>query len=154
MELSGALLNPRLQVELPRLVQLRKESAAREKASRLSGRALRRRQDSVLDAVTAVLERARQPLRVREVHIGVEQMLGGPIPFSSVNEALSTHAGPDQVFRRLGYGCTTSLGERLLGKGDGHSSALDSCDSVIARGRIRAAEDGRNRRWRFAARGA
>ena len=59
---------------------------------------------AVLDAVTTVLERAGEPLRVRDVHAGVEELLGERIAFSSVNDALSTHAGHDQRFRRLRYG--------------------------------------------------
>jgi hypothetical protein len=34
----------------------------------------------------------------------VEELLGAPIPFSAVNEALSTHAVSDQRFRRVRYG--------------------------------------------------
>jgi hypothetical protein len=105
MELSGALLNPRLQVELPRLVRLREQLAARATASGTSVRTLRRRQGSVLEAVTTVLEGAGRPLRVRDIQAGVEKLLGEPIPFSSVNEALSTHTGGrNQRFRRLRYG--------------------------------------------------
>jgi hypothetical protein len=105
MELSGALLNPRLQVELPRLARLREELAGRDTAERPALRALRRRQGSVLDAVTTVLERAGRPLRVRDVHAAVEEWLGAPIPFSSVNEALSTHTvREDGRFRRVRYG--------------------------------------------------
>jgi hypothetical protein len=104
MELSGALLNPRLQVELPGLVRLRVLLAGRDTASRTPKRALRRRQGSVLDAVTTVLQQAGRPLRVRDIHVAAEALLCGPIPFSSVNEALSTHAGGDQRFRRLRYG--------------------------------------------------
>ncbi len=59
----------------------------------------------MLDAATNVLKQAGQPMRVREVHAAVEGLLGAPIPFSSVNEALSTHAsGPDRRFHRLRYG--------------------------------------------------
>jgi hypothetical protein len=104
MELSGALLNPRLQVELPGLVRLHKQLARRETGPQEARRSLRRRQGSVLDAVTIVLERAGRPLRVRDVHATVETMLNRPVPFSSVNEALSTHVGRDQRFRRLRYG--------------------------------------------------
>jgi len=64
LELSGALLNPRLQVELPGLVRLREQLAGRNTAERPARRALRRRQGSVLVAVTTVLERAGRPLRV------------------------------------------------------------------------------------------
>jgi hypothetical protein len=105
MELSGALLNPRLQVELPKLVRLRDLLAGRDTAPRTPGRALRRRQGSVLEAVTDVLQQAGRPLRVRDIHAAVEELLRAPIPFSSVNEALSTHAGGgDQRFRRFRYG--------------------------------------------------
>jgi hypothetical protein len=98
-------LNPRLQVELPKLARLRAQLAECDTAQRPASRALRRRQGSVLEAATAVLERAARPLRVRDVHAGVEELLGEPIPFSSVNEALSTHArGEDQRFLRLRYG--------------------------------------------------
>jgi hypothetical protein len=105
MELSGALLNPRLEVELPGLVQLHEELASRETAPRAAERALRRRQGSVLDAVTNALQRAGGPLRVRDVHSAVEALLGAPIPFSSVSEALSTHSGGrDRRFSRVRYG--------------------------------------------------
>ena len=40
-----------------------------------------------------------------EVRAAVEAALGAPIPASSVNEALSTHArGADLRFRRVAYG--------------------------------------------------
>jgi hypothetical protein len=58
----------------------------------------------VLEAVTTALQQAGRPLRVRDIHAAAEELLFGPIPFSSVNEALSTHAGHDQRFRRLRYG--------------------------------------------------
>jgi hypothetical protein len=59
----------------------------------------------VLDAVTTILERAREPLRVRDVQAAIEEVLGGPVPFSSVNEALSTHAQGDSArFHRVLYG--------------------------------------------------
>lgn len=91
VELSGALLNPRLQLELRRLARLREQLAERETAPARLDRPLRRRQGSILEAVTNVLEQAGRPLRVRDVHASVEELLGAPIPFSSVNEALSTH---------------------------------------------------------------
>jgi len=86
-------------------VRLREQLAGRNTAERRAGRALRRRQEAVLNTVKNVLEEARRPLRVRDVHAAVEQLLGTPIPFSSVNEALSTHTnGPGAHFRRVRYG--------------------------------------------------
>ena len=59
----------------------------------------------LLEAVTDVLELAGGPLRVREVHAAVEKLFGQRVPFSSVNEALSTHsAGHRARFRRIRYG--------------------------------------------------
>ena len=44
-------------------------------------------------------------MRVREVHAAVEELYGEQVPFSSVNEALSTHANGDGGrFRRVRYG--------------------------------------------------
>jgi hypothetical protein len=86
-------------------VRLRILLAGRETASLTPKRALRRRQGSVLEAVTTVLERAGRPLRVRDIHAAVETVLVGPIPFSSVNEALSTHiTGRGRRFHRVRYG--------------------------------------------------
>lgn len=68
-------------------------------------RPLRRRQGVLLDAVTTVLELAGCPLRVREVHAAVEEFYGEKVPFSSVNEALSTEARRDGGrFRRVRCG--------------------------------------------------
>ena len=68
-------------------------------------RSLRRRQGGVLDAVTLVLERRGKPMRVREVHGEVEREFGEVVPFSSVNEVLSSHAVGDRArFRRFRYG--------------------------------------------------
>ena len=68
-------------------------------------RALRRRQGAVLDAVTRVLERRAEPMRVPEVHREVERELEEVVPFSSVNEALSSHGvGERSRFRRVRYG--------------------------------------------------
>jgi hypothetical protein len=86
-------------------VRLREKLASRDTADHGGGVALRRRQGSVLDAVTKVIEEAGRPLRVREVHAAVERLLSAPIPFSSVNEALSSHAvGERSRFRRVRYG--------------------------------------------------
>ncbi len=75
------------------------------------GRPLRRRQGALLEAVTTVLQRADCPLRVREVHAAVEELYGERVPFSSVNEALSSHANRDRgLFRRVRYGTYDSAG--------------------------------------------
>ena len=105
MELTGALLNPRLQVELPRLVRLREDLRRCGNAELPARGIIRRRQGAVLDAVATVLERAGGPMRVRDIHAEVERAFLDAVPFSSVNEALSTHAkGSQSRFRRVRYG--------------------------------------------------
>ena len=105
MELNGALWNLYSQGWLPRLAALYKRLLARLPKTGVVGRPLRRRQGALLDTVTTVLELAGSPLRVREVHAAVEELYGERVPFSSVNEALSTHANGDEGrFRRVCYG--------------------------------------------------
>jgi hypothetical protein len=105
MELNGALWNLYIEGHLPKVAALHKRLLARVPGTGVVGRPLRRRQGALLDAVTAVLERAGCPLRVREVHAAVEELYGERVPFSSVNEALSTHArGDGGRFRRVRYG--------------------------------------------------
>jgi hypothetical protein len=56
--------------------------------------------------VTNILEDAPEPLRVRDIHRTVEGLLGEPIPYSSVKNALSAHTGRgDRRFRRTRRGC-------------------------------------------------
>ena len=105
MELSGALWNLYNQERLPKLAALHRRLLAQPPVTEVVRRPLRRRQGVLLDAVTIVLELAGCPLRVREVHAAVEELYGERVPFSSVNEALSTHAdGGRGRFRRVRYG--------------------------------------------------
>ena len=106
MELTGALWNLYNQGRLRKLAALHHRLLARVPTTGVVvGRPLRRRQGALLDAVTTVIELARRPLRVREVHAAVEELYGERVPFSSVNEALSTHVNGDGGrFRRVGYG--------------------------------------------------
>ena len=105
MELSGALWNLYIQGRLPKLAALHRRLLAQPPETEVVGRPLRRRQGVLLEAVTTVLELAGSSLRVREVHAAVEELWGERVPFSSVNEALSTHAkGDGGRFRRVRYG--------------------------------------------------
>jgi len=57
-------------------------------------------------AVRKVLELAEAPMRVSEIHAATETLLGAPIAYSSVKEALSAHTrSSNQGFRRTGHGC-------------------------------------------------
>jgi hypothetical protein len=69
-------------------------------------RRLPRRQGSILAMVTNVLENAPAPTRVRDIHTTVEELLGEPVPCSSVKDALSAHSDRgDHRFRRTRRGC-------------------------------------------------
>jgi hypothetical protein len=105
MELNGALWNLYNQGRLPKLAALHRRLMAQPPVTEDVRQPLRRRQGVLLDAVTTVLELAGCPLGVREVHADVEEFYGEKVPFSSVNEALSTHAHGDAGrFRRVRYG--------------------------------------------------
>jgi hypothetical protein len=48
-------------------------------------------------------------MRVSEIHATVEQLLGEPVSYSSVKEALSAHTRDgDRRFRRTRHGCYES----------------------------------------------
>ena len=105
MELNGALSNPRLQLELPRLCAL---------YVRLHGLAMSNPRDplppkprvgAVVGAINSVLELADGPMRVREIHAAAEELHGGPIKWTSVKDTLATHAtGTRPRFERASRG--------------------------------------------------
>jgi hypothetical protein len=80
MELNGALWNPELRGRLANLAVLREQLVAREPSGEAASRCLRRRQGAVLESVTAIVEQAGVPMRVREVHAAVEQLFGEGCP--------------------------------------------------------------------------
>jgi hypothetical protein len=97
-------LNPLVLEPLAKLEELRARLLARAPRGR-APRLARRRQGALLEAITSVLEPEAGSLRVRDIHAAVEELFGEPVPFSSINEALSTHsAGPGARFRRARYG--------------------------------------------------
>ena len=127
MELNGALSNPFVNSKCPdlaRLSALVKKLRGRQAHSGDSCRERPtfeppaapdkpvrrpRRQGAVLASVTTVLERADQPMRVRDIHHAVEQDIGEPVPQTSVREALSAHTiRGDRRFRRIRRGCYES----------------------------------------------
>jgi len=59
----------------------------------------------VLAAVTRVLESAREPMMVSDIHEAVKRVLDDRVPLSTVKDALSAHTiGGDQRFRRVRQG--------------------------------------------------
>jgi hypothetical protein len=59
----------------------------------------------VLKAVTEVLEAAREPMRTRKIHAAVEELVGEPVPWSSVKNCLASDVGGKSPrFERVGRG--------------------------------------------------
>jgi hypothetical protein len=109
MELNGALSNPptsHKRLQMSRLVAARSDISIREQVRERPSQRHPRRQGAVLTAVTSALADAAQPMRVSEIHVAVEQLLGSPVAYSSVKEALSAHTrGADRRFTRIRRGC-------------------------------------------------
>jgi hypothetical protein len=109
MDLNGALSNPLTsdkRLKMARLSTLWSDiSIDGRMLDRPTGR-FPRRQGSVLAAVTRILRNAPGPLRVRDIHASVEELVGEPVPYSTVKDALSAHSGRgDYRFRRTRHGC-------------------------------------------------
>jgi hypothetical protein len=109
MELNGALSNPLASdknLHLAGLAAAKSDISIREPTPGRPSRRLPRRQGSVLAAVGSALEVVGTPMRVSEIHRAVEHLLGSPVAYSSVKEALSAHTrGADRRFRRIRRGC-------------------------------------------------
>ncbi len=106
MGLLGAYSNPEIQGRLRQLSEKLDRLAASKAAPRHGGRQDRRlRSGLVPKAIEQVLHEAICPVRARDIHAEVEQLLGRPVPISSVKNWLAKQAqgGEPQVVR-LGRG--------------------------------------------------
>jgi hypothetical protein len=107
MELNGALSNPfeRSKSLLKRLTELHPVLLGRASDAPRQPRPAPSKAAPLLDAVTAVLERASQPMRTIEIHAAAQQLLGRPLLRSSVRGTLSSHTLRDgQRFIRVRRG--------------------------------------------------
>lgn len=106
MRLVGAYSNLEIQDRLRRLAEKLDRLAASDAVPRPSARQDRiLRPGLVLRAVGRVLAEAPGPMRVRDIHAAVEDLLGSTVAISSVNSCLSTNVKGDRPrFVRLGYG--------------------------------------------------
>ena len=109
MELNGALWNPLTtdkRLHLDSLKKLKKALERQESCPKRHSQRLPRRQGTVLAAVTAILTSAAGPMPVSAIHASVQGQTGVAVPYSSVKDALATHArGSDRRFRRTRRGC-------------------------------------------------
>jgi hypothetical protein len=56
----------------------------------------------VLDAIKQVLAEQGGPMQAKEIHVAVEALLGEPVAWSSVKDALATHvSGASPCFMRI-----------------------------------------------------
>ena len=102
LELSGALSNPRLGVELFRLTGVHKRLVQRAAIERRTPGSAPERPAPVLETITRVLESERRPMRTREIHSAAESLLGRTLLPKSVKGTLASYAGgPKRRFRRV-----------------------------------------------------
>lgn len=106
MEVAGVLSNQDLQWRLRRVVKklavLRARGEVRE---RHSCRQRSRRPGWVTKAVVTVLAERDEPMRVKDIHAAVEALIGGPVAWSSVKQALCSNvSGPSPRFVRVARG--------------------------------------------------
>ena len=92
VRLRGALSNFGTQQRLERLNELRKRLLAKVGASPREIQTLKPRGGEIQKAVIATLTAASEPMRVKDVHAAVEQVLAAAISKDSVNSCLSTGA--------------------------------------------------------------
>lgn len=93
MGLLGCYSNPEVQERLRRLSEKLEHLAASNVAPRPSGRQDQRlRGGLVPKAIERVLHEARGPMRARDVHAEVEELLGRLVPASSIKNWLAKNA--------------------------------------------------------------
>jgi len=102
LELNGARSNPRDGVELSRVGALHDELLRKALANPREPRPVPAKVSPVLETVTLVLERARIPMRAREIHAAAEQLAGEPLRWTSVKAALAD--GSEARFERVRRG--------------------------------------------------
>jgi hypothetical protein len=106
MGLLGCYSNPEVQERIRRLSEKLERLVASNAAPRPSGRQDRRlRGGLVPKAIECVLREAPGPMRARDIHAEVEELLRRPVPASSVKNWLAKHTKGDRPrVVRLGRG--------------------------------------------------
>jgi hypothetical protein len=106
MGLLGCYSNPEIQGRLRRLSEKLGRLAASNAAPRPSARTDQRMRGGLIpDAIERVLIEAAEPMRARDIHAAVEELLGQPVSVSSVKNWLAKSARGDAArLTRLGWG--------------------------------------------------
>jgi hypothetical protein len=93
MGLFGCYSNPEIQGRLRRLSEKLDRLAASDEAPRPSGRRDKRLRGGLVPrAIERVLGQAAGPMRARDIHAEVEDLLDRAVPVSSVKNWLAKHA--------------------------------------------------------------
>ena len=89
------------------------------------------RQGAVSDAVATVLALAGRPMRAREVHRSCEELLGRPVRWGTVKNALlSSSAAQRGVIQKVAYGMYVHVD--LANAGDATALPAIGSDDVVA----------------------
>jgi hypothetical protein len=105
MELNGARSNPRAGAELSRVGALHDELLCRASVNPREPRPAPTKESPVLKTVTMVLERAAEPMHVREIHAAACELVGEALLCRSVKAALAAGTNsPSPRFRRVHHG--------------------------------------------------
>jgi hypothetical protein len=97
MGLLGCYSNPEIQDRLRRLSEKLDRLVISDPTPRPSGRQDRRlRGGLVPGAIEKILHEATDPMRARDIHADVEELLGRSVPASSVKNWLAKHAQGNQ----------------------------------------------------------
>ena len=100
MELSGLLSNPRVALELDRIVEALTYSGPSQRSKCRENRPSRPPQGQVLRAIKLILVPHAEGLQTHEVRRLVEAHLGRQLPKSTVKDALANNP----AFERIAYG--------------------------------------------------
>lgn len=106
MVLSGGLSNHSLVDLLNCLTRVRPDQGLDQEPKETAGWPDGRRQfGQVSGAIVVVLSETASEMRLRDIHAGVERVLGGRVSFQSVADYLLTRSkGPRPLFVRTRYG--------------------------------------------------
>jgi hypothetical protein len=120
MELVEALSNSEIQDQMGRLAAKLEQIASSDARPRSSARSdLRLRSGLVPNAIMGVLSRSVEPMRMKDIHVEVEQVLGRAVSRSAIKNWLAGHTGGKKaLFVRIERGRYVATA--------GHHARLDS----------------------------
>ena len=104
MELNGALSNRQGELEILKLSEFCWQILSRDRPPRKPARVPPRQAIPISDTAEEVLRLAAEPMRVHDIHLACERLLGIEVSYRSLRNCLSHGSRPTGRFVRLGYG--------------------------------------------------